>query len=162
MVACQRCQQNLASRTVYDSKGQQIFLCESCAQQNEGTFVHKMLLPVLMGSVQLAATACPSCGTTLQHLHQSSLLGCSDCYRHFRDPLLSTILRMQGAVQHKPRPIPEPTGELPAPPAGALTGTQAPPSIEEMQRQLETAVGQERYEEAARLRDLIRARQQTL
>lgn len=156
MVTCQRCQQNLASRTLYDSRGQQFLLCESCALSAEGgTLIHKMLLPVVMGSLQMAPTACPSCGTTMQQLHQSSLLGCSDCYRHFRDPLMSTIQRVQGAIQHKPRPIPEEPAELPGPPAGALTGELA---VEEIQRLLDIAVAEERYEDAAHFRDEIRSR----
>ena len=141
----------MATRTLYDPHGKPVLLCDECsAQVAGGMLVHKMLLPVLAGPPRVMPAACPSCGTTLQQLHQSSLLGCSDCYRHFREAILITIQRMQGSICHKPRGPASEQDDPPAlPPAGEV-------SLKELQSMLDLAVAEERYEDAALYRDQIR------
>lgn len=142
MVPCQRCQQKTATRTLWDAHGNQLLMCDGCANHvTTGPTIHKMFLPVLLGTVLPAAQACPSCRTTLSQLHHSSLLGCPDCYRYFREPLLATIQRLQGATAHRGR----------RPKAREKESRR-----KELQRQLEEAIAQERYEDAARLRDQLR------
>ena len=61
--------------------------------------------------------------------------------RFFREPLLSTIHRLQGATCHRGR---RPGQEVPS---------------ERLQQELEAAVAEQRYEDAAKLRDRLRALQ---
>lgn len=141
--------------------------------------LQKLLLPVLHQAAPLQRPNCPGCGVSLQQLRQTSLLGCAECYRHFREDLLATIQRMQGTVQHCPSEwdsgsmmdclpeggqlaIPSETWavgadsvpvEEPQPPAFPLAGH---PGREELEECLRQAVESERYEDAAKIRDLLR------
>ena len=131
--------------------GNQVDLCDLCAEQPEGPSVKKMLLPVLLTPIQPVQQACPSCRTTLQHLKQSSLLSCPDCYRFFREPLLQTLRQLHGAVTHqgrRPTVVPTHPGQLRSSREDQLKG---------LKETLERAVADERYEDAARARDQIRA-----
>lgn len=141
---CQRCQMHPASRQVMDPQGHPHFLCEGCATQVAvfGT-LQKMLLPALMKPNLPAQQSCPSCHNTWQELNQLSHLGCPDCYRHFRLALESSLTRLHGQTVH--------TGRRPAQPAP----TPHDPA-EELRKQLEQAVAEERYEDAARLRDELK------
>jgi len=133
--------QQVATRTLVNGVGAQVSLCEMCAVQVGGSpSMHKMLMPVLMGEVLPAVNACPNCRTTLRQLHQSSLLGCAECYRYFREPLQATVHRLQGASCHR--------GRRPRGADGA-----------DLKEMLEAAVSEQRFEDAAQLRDRIRALQ---
>lgn len=157
MVPCQHCHQRTATRTLQDAQGQQLLLCDACALNTAGgMLMQKMLLPILMAPPLATPAACPSCGTTLQQLSKSSLLGCPDCYHHFREALEGTLQRMQGAHRHKPRTHPSEPVPLPSPPAAALLPDRAI-VLSQLKDQLARAVEQERYEDAAELRDRIRA-----
>jgi protein arginine kinase activator len=158
---CQRCQQRAATRRYFDTMGNEVDLCEACAAEPEGhsgrgafsgfAVSQKMLLPVLITPMHPVQQACPSCGTTLKDLRQSSLLGCADCYRFFREPLLGTLRQLHGAVTHQGR----------GPCAAPRQPGQLRPSLEDqlkgLRDTLERAVVDERYEDAAKARDQIRA-----
>jgi protein-arginine kinase activator protein McsA len=139
VIPCQRCNHRPATRTLIDAVGIPHTLCEQCAPPQ------KMLLPVLMLPNHAVQQACPSCGTTLQQLRQSSLLGCGECYRFFRAPLLQTLGQLHGAVVHRGcRPGSVDPGEL------------QPGRRESLQRALKEAIAEERYEDAAVARDRLR------
>ncbi len=91
-----------------------------------------------------ALRACPTCGLTYKHLQGSSVVGCSNCYDHFREPLSLLIRRIHGSANH--------SGKVP---------TQAVEQIREQIRsireKMKEAVSEERFEEAAILRDQIHA-----
>jgi len=89
--------------------------------------------------------ACPTCGYEYRRLLASGMLGCPDCYVAFRRQLLPMLRRYHGDVSH--------VGKLPRAhgPRAALRR-----EIAQLKALLEQAVGQESYEEAARLRDVIR------
>ena len=157
MIPCQRCQQRVATRTLHDAQGYQIMLCETCALKTAGgKLMQKMLLPILVTPPPSTPMACPSCDTTLQQLYKSSLLGCPDCYRHFREALQGTLQRIQGAHRHKPRPRCAHPVSLPSPPAAALLPDRWV-ILSQLKDQLARAVEDERYEDAAQLRDQIRS-----
>lgn len=44
--------------------------------------------------------SCPNCGMTLSRFRESGLLGCAECYRAFREEILSAVLKVQGKVRH--------------------------------------------------------------
>lgn len=95
---------------------------------------------------------CIRCGYPFHQFQQTSMLGCAECYASFA-PQLEVILRRSqgGSVQHG--------GKTPARIAGALDQRRA---IETLRANLETAIKEQRFEDAARLRDEIRAREKEL
>ena len=80
-------------------------------------------------------------------------LGCSDCYHYLGDSLSSVIKSYHGSTRH--------TGKIPHQfrDIGSELKRNAEPqhlSIRDMQIKLDEAVSDERFEEAASLRDRIR------
>lgn len=99
---------------------------------------------------------CKSCGLSFVDYSRESKLGCPDCYRYLGESLKSVIAGYHGGGKH--------SGKHPANPEGIQIMTYEKPadfiyakkSIEELKSMLGQAVNDERYEEAARLRDKIR------
>lgn len=89
---------------------------------------------------------CPSCGTTYATFQQSGMLGCAGCYDAFRQPLEQLLKRIHGQTQHTGR-----TPDASAPDISAKI------SIYNLKQQLTKAIAAEEYEQAALLRDRIRA-----
>lgn len=130
----------------------QSVLCETCATQIQifGS-LHKLMLPAVMQAGPPATLACPGCHCTWQQLNQASHLGCPDCYRCFRQPIEGALARLHGQTTHQGRR-----------PQRAKGGEEVAPPSENLGRawikdQLDRAVAEERYEDAARLRDQLRA-----
>lgn len=95
--------------------------------------------------------SCPACGADLSQLHDIGRLGCPHCYQHFREELLPVLRRYHRATVHLGK-APRAHG-----PRAVLRR-----EIGQLRSALEAAVAGENYEEAARLRDLIAARQASL
>jgi protein arginine kinase activator len=91
----------------------------------------------------LGARRCPLCGLTGDRLREESLFGCPRCYEVFAEALEPLFRRIHGAVLHR----------------GRLPGGIRPPETdpEDLRRRLREALQHEDYEEAARLRDRLRA-----
>lgn len=136
----------------------ELHLCEDCARQKNLTaeppqeFNVPALLQLVLSQMPLpirpsaADTICPECGTPYAHFRAQGRLGCAHDYEAFRsllEPLLDKV--HNGATRH--------VGKLPARLRKRMTRAQRV----ELEAQLRLAVEAERYEEAARLRDVIRA-----
>ena len=88
---------------------------------------------------------CEQCGTTYAEFRKSGMVGCANCNSAFREPLDSLLQRIHGNTQH--------TGRIP----GAVRkGVSLRMNIDRLREQLNKAVAQEEYEQAAKLRDAIR------
>ena len=89
---------------------------------------------------------CPRCGETYAEFQKSGMLGCAACYQAFRKELTPLITRVQGRTQHAGRRPPVSEEE------------QARQTLmEDLRARMEAAVAEENFEEAARLRDELRA-----
>jgi protein arginine kinase activator len=88
---------------------------------------------------------CPSCGTRYQDFRTTGRLGCPHCYVAFRRLLLPFLGRFHRQVTH--------LGRFPDYAAGTASRLG---EITRTRIALEKAVAAEDFEEAARLRDLIR------
>lgn len=98
-------------------------------------------------SLEIGEIRCPRCGLTYGSFRKAFQLGCGQCYETFKEQLEPILRRIHGSIIHK--------GKVPA---KALVKAQVPKSeIKELKRRLAEAVKKEEYEEAARLRDEIRA-----
>jgi protein arginine kinase activator len=139
---------------------QEIHLCEGCARRHnlipDQATPHvdlKALLGLLLGplkqehahpAAEPIALTCPSCGLKYEEFRAEGRLGCPDDYEAFRhtlEPLLERIHRAQVHVGKLPLNVRKRNREA---------------ELKELQKQMKAAVKAERYEEAARLRDLIR------
>jgi|SRR5690554_3863072 len=150
---CQNCGEREAKVSItqiVNNKKTEIHLCPQCAQQSghiDPVFgLHKMLASMMDWNPEKSqAKTCPGCGLTEQELHQNGRFGCEQCYETWA-PLVEKILsRVQGRTTH--------TGKVPR---SAGEKVKKERELGELRRQLEQAVAEERFEEAAQLRDKIR------
>jgi len=157
---CQRCKKENATvhltEIVHNEKHER-HLCEACARE-EGIAIkaNVNLQDILGGMVQAhedagraAHLACPDCGLTYAEFRTQGRLGCPHDYEVFAEPLQELLERVHGAVEH--------TGKWPSRAAGGNLTDQR--ELMQLRRQLQEAVDREQYEEAARLRDLIKAKE---
>jgi protein arginine kinase activator len=131
--------------TVHKPK-REMHLCEACARE-------KNLIPDppeelnVPAVVQLVMDAvCPKCGTPYAHFKAQGRLGCPHDYEVFRSLLEPLVERIQNnAVRH--------VGKVPRRHRRRLQGARRA----ELDSRLRAAVAAEEFEEAAQLRDAIRA-----
>lgn len=93
---------------------------------------------------------CSDCGTTYEEFVQKGRFGCAKCYRNFHEQLGKTLKSIQGAEIH--------TGKRPK---GLKTVASDRilkdiPETEKLSIRLQESIEKEEFEEAARLRDLIK------
>jgi len=94
----------------------------------------------------IKTTACSKCGMTYGRYRELGQLGCDACYEAFEEKLNPLIRRIQGSERH--------TGKMPVRYRGAVKIQR---EILRLRTQLDQAVRREAFEEAALLRDRIKA-----
>ena len=159
---CNICSQTEASihlTEIVDKKIVELHLCEPCAQEKgmdvKTTFNFSDLLAGLaeltpqVAAGQQTALVCKTCGLRYEDFGKVGRLGCADCYKTFSAALLPLIKRVQQATQH--------TGKRPERAAREARPAAAAAPLARLQERLKQAVENEAFEEAARLRDEIRA-----
>ena len=126
-------------------------LCESCAQAKGVTNPENLSIGSLMeeGAQSQDETSspmtCESCGTTHNEFKKGGRLGCEACYHVFR-PILDPLLDgMHAGSKH--------LGKIPA---GSKSRVKFEQSIHQLKSQLQDAIEQENFEDAARIRDELR------
>lgn len=161
---CERCGQKPAAvhmKQVINDDKRELHLCVDCAAAEasgtgfswSGSSFHQ-LLGGLLGSESPwsgvgpgdARTRCPDCGLSFADFRRLGHFGCSQCYDTFSGPLESVLRRIQGGTTHE--------GKIPVKAAGALKLRRERESLE---RRLQEFIEQEEYEQAAKVRDQLRA-----
>jgi len=125
-------------------------MCRSCAvtrgYASEGEGLGARLDSLLSGESDPVSGTCATCGWTAALLRSSGRLGCPDCAQAFRREIMSALKRSGG---HGPYEGKVPRRNLP--------GACDVPSHATLSAALEQAIRSENFEEAAALRDRIRA-----
>ena len=129
-------------------------LCEQCAEasgidMDAPVSVTNFLLG--LGAAKhpvpgAAGRVCPQCRMRFADFKKVSRFGCQNCYVTFAEEMEPLLNGMQKGMRH--------AGKKPAHHASAVNVFPFPASL---QKALEEAVAAENYEEAARIRDQIRA-----
>ena len=161
---CQSCGQRDATvKVVSRVNGAQTveYICDVCARaQNKlpdgnNTLSFSQLLAGLFNSDGLGLSSinekqadmyCSQCGMTWSRFRTGSRLGCAACYEEFRPQLLPLIRRLHGHVEHR--------GHIPQN-LKATLGLQK--KLKALRLELQEAIIDERYEEAAKFRDEIKS-----
>ncbi|NLY53980.1 MAG: hypothetical protein GX060_05085 [Firmicutes bacterium] len=162
---CEECQKRPATvhyTKVVNNKKTEYHLCEQCARDkgeldlsfgfDPGFSIHNLLAGLLdmaqpqPEKVTSSSNKCPNCGLSYAQFSQNGRLGCGDCYAAFKSQLEPLLRRIQGTSVH--------SGKVPERQGGALRLER---QISKLSRELEQAVEREEYEQAAKLRDQIRA-----
>ena len=153
---CQRCKKQQATihlTEILQNEKRERHLCEDCAKE-EGVAIKVQgnLQEVLSGMLEAhqaagieATLTCPDCGITYAEFRSQGRLGCPHDYEVFAEPLGEVLEKVHGATEH--------VGKLPRRAGVAMTAQR---QLMQLRRELREAIENERYEEAARLRDLIK------
>ena len=95
-------------------------LCQGC-KKNDATNTYKRINPTNGKPIEekycrecfyriLQAEkkeVCENCGCTLKEFKQKRLVGCALCYETFRDEIMRSVIKMQGAEEHVSSEPPE-------------------------------------------------------
>ncbi len=157
---CEKCGKNTATTYIKSIISNQLInyaLCSDCATQyNEEipNFDFSIMLKNFFNSSSVSAQKCEMCGTSFEEIKKSGKLGCAKCYIKFYDKLLPIISQIHGTISNK--------GKTPGKSALSIVNNNNKliikndyDVISEKKNKLKLAIDEERFEDAAILRDEI-------
>ncbi len=157
---CQNCSQPATVHVTNIVNGQkrELHLCQECSEKQEILKNQELNLSVILQTMigqhvgaptdELARLTCPACGIKYMEFKAEGRLGCPRDYQVFQKALEPLLLRIHRSTRH--------VGKIP-PHASRNATVQA--ELMELRHKLREAVEVEAYEQAARLRDLIRQKE---
>lgn len=157
---CQLCKQREATVQFMQIVNQQkveMFVCEQCAIESSKLKIN--LNKLLSGFMVISnmdgianapkkALKCIDCGMSIEEFNKTGKLGCSKCYEVFRDNIQGMLKQIHGNAKHH--------GKIPAKVSEIIKQARA---LEELKAKLKQCVLAEDYEQAAILRDQIKAKE---
>lgn len=158
---CQMCENQASVHVTNIINGQKrtLHLCDACAEKKQ-ILAHKELnLSAILSVIgqhvgplsdELSRLTCPNCGIKYMEFKAGGRLGCPQDYEVFRVALAPLLQRIHRAGRH--------VGKVPP---HAVRNAARYAEVMHLRQQLRQAVEAEAYEEAARLRDLIREKEAT-
>lgn len=156
---CHKAEAVLQWTQVVDGVVRSVHLCEECARKsgvNLDDPMSAMPNPLFdLGQPSAisheapagAGRACPECHTTFAQFRKSGRLGCPGCYAAFAEELDPLLKQMHPGDHHVGR----------VPPDGRAAAETTARDLERLHEELSRAVAEERYEDAAKIRDRIAA-----
>jgi protein arginine kinase activator len=145
---------------IVDGQKKELHLCDACAEQKQLIQKHELILPAILQNVigqhvdratdELARLTCPVCGIKYMEFRAEGRLGCPHDYQAFQVGLAPLLQRIHRASRH--------VGKTPR---YRRRSAAVQAELVELRRQLRGAIDTEAYEQAARLRDLIRQKEAT-
>lgn len=170
-MVCENCKQRHANVTVTQvQNGQKLthHYCEVCASQfhpfhyevqEEPISLQQFISNWFGSSMQQSlkhkqpqqTETCPKCGFTYRQFLKQGKFGCADCYSTFYEHLPAIFEKLHGGTEH--------VGKL------EMTSNETEKivqQIEELRSQIQQAIEQERFEDAASIRDKIKVLQSSL
>ena len=152
---CDSCHQNEASihvSQVIDGNSRELHLCDGCAEESGLNVQNVMSIPeILFGmaggdeSSGFLQRSCPHCHLRGTDFKKTGRLGCERCYATFGDDLKPMLSAMHKGLMHK--------GKVPG---VVRKGVEVVARMAKLRGDLDAAIKREDYENAARVRDMIR------
>lgn len=140
---------------IENGKRTDLHLCAACARKQtsynnfkdlhiiDNDFFRKMAYPDVEEQGK-EEPRCASCGLTYSEFIRDGKFGCPDCYEAFKEELPPLLRRIHGHSRH--------TGKVPG---QGVFRTKS--EVKLLRQRLQQLVREERYEEAAQVRDKIHA-----
>lgn len=156
MKRCSRCTKTATLHITEIRKGnvQEVHLCESCAQEylssaepppeDDVEALAEKDAEADSEAEEMDQLVCSSCGISFREFRSQGRLGCPHDYNAFERELLPLLDNIHNATQH--------TGKVPR---RAPDESHRQYQVIKLRSDLRTAVEEENYEQAARLRDEI-------
>lgn len=165
---CQHCNQNEATthiKKVVNGKKEEMYLCSECAKELgvmdefKMPTMSEMFSDSFLGNFLGAGVAamnslagvdrCSSCGSSFNDIVNSGRIGCADCYDKFEDKLEPSIRKIHGKTKHIGKFITYSDDEKKAEEKPQVS------ELDSLKEQLKNAISEQRFEDAAVIRDKI-------
>lgn len=155
---CEKCGKNIATthiRSIINGVKTEKHLCAECAAKENGASFNDLSLSGMLASMfgdaaplspASSLVHCPCCGSTFADISATGKAGCPECYKTFYNEFLPYIKRVHGRVKHIGK------SEI----SGGGDAKNTSETIDSLKQKLADLVREERFEEAAGLRDKIR------
>ena len=169
---CQHCNQNEATTHIkknINGKREEMHLCSDCARElgvmeefrvpSVTDFFGESFLGNFLGAGVAAMNSlagverCSTCGSSFNDIVKGGHIGCSDCYDKFADRLEPSIRKIHGKTKHIGKFISYDESNEPE----KAESKKATDKLEQLNEQLQKAISEQRFEDAAVLRDKIKA-----
>jgi len=142
---CENCKTNPASGYIEEAKAgliRRINLCPKCLSQKEKAIFGANMFSQFLSAPQIKQ-ACSKCNTALSTILNTFFVGCPDCYVELGEELVPVIRNIQNAISH----------------AGTRPGESISirDELKQLRLQLNQAIKEERFEDAAILNRRIKA-----
>ena len=147
---------NFHYKHISGGKLTELHLCSDCATElgyiksNDNAFGLGSLFGDFLSAPKAyaqspGAVKCPSCSTTFDTVRRTGFLGCDKCYEVFSAPIEGILSKIQPATVHK----------------GKLSGADGKKierdnTLKNLKEDLQRAIIEEKYEQAAVIRDKIK------
>ncbi len=162
---CQNCGKNHANtiiKTMVNGHFSEYEICSECAGKigyenifSSFDFNFSGLLKSLLLQNNDTNEICPTCFKNVEDITTDGKIGCADCYEKFQDILMPMIEKIHTSLEHK--------GKSPSKPALMINTNSAHElavinnvNIENKRSLLKSAIEDQRFEDAAVLRDEIK------
>lgn len=155
---CEKCGINTATthiKSIVNGVSREINLCPVCAAKEGYGDISNigfagMLASMFGENMQISSTKaqikCPVCNSTFSNIAKTGKVGCAECYKTFKNELLPYLKRVHGSTVH--------TGKVPN--SAPLIVKPEKPTVEDLRLELNRLVSEEKYEQAAIIRDEIK------
>jgi len=140
---------------IVDEQMTELHLCEECAREKSVQMEQQFGLADLLAGladfskppkeVEKVKTKCPNCGLTYEEFRKVGRLGCYQCYPAFSEHLGVLLKKIHGSGQH--------LGKTPIKMAKSVKEKVV--NLQDLRSQLQKAISNENFEEAAHIRDKI-------
>lgn len=163
---CHEKEANTHIQRIINGQREEMYLCPDCARElgvmDDFSFEPFSMDSFFGGLLGAGATAlnslagverCDSCGSSFNDIINSGRVGCGNCYSMFEDRLQPSIEKLHGKAKHVGKNV-------------TYTETEdnkkdekessAPSPIEKLKSELKQAIKEQRFEDAAVIRDKIK------
>lgn len=169
---CEKCKNNEATvhlTEIIKNVKSEVHLCETCAREiglNSKLANFNLTVPDMLSFLDVEeagdlvdSNRCRGCGFTFLDYKKTGKLGCPECYRYLRASLDSVVVNYHGEKRHVGK-MPLNYIEMKTParvlPDKNVKVAEKTDNLSDLKKKLDKAIEEERYEEAAVLRDMIR------
>lgn len=182
---CGKNEANIKYTQVINGVKKEIALCEDCAKKLGldnigipdiamnfhsllGDFFNDYVENTFLPSFNNETVKCKKCGMTYDEFIEKGMFGCSECYETFSNPIDSLLKNLHGTSKHVGRHPELKQYKKKENEIGIETKAKAEKEKkeardnkekskkEELQIELEKAIKEERYEDAAKIRDQLK------
>lgn len=159
-MVCQNCERSEATthiKRVVNGDTAETHLCTDCAAHlgygdffsgfglNLGELFGGILENGLPETKSAKIIRCSKCGCSFEDIVRDGKLGCAQCYTTFYDKLLPSLQRIHGRIEHNGK-FSRIAGE----------STKKKSRLEQLREDLNTAIEEQNFEQAAKFRDEIK------